>query len=105
MESLEQGNILGHIVVLPANPLGDSDPVATGVLNNDPYPGWPRISVGAAVHVGNQLGLIPHCLRSNMSENSMRSQELFLVLFVWGMKRFPQFGNSFCTEFPPIPSN
>src|ERR1700704_1708798 len=44
LQGLEQGNILGYVVVLTANPAGDTDGPAVRTLDHDPNTRGPRVS-------------------------------------------------------------
>ena len=62
LQSFEQRNVFGDIVVLVANPLRDSDFAAVGTVDNHPNTGRPWIPQGAAVHVGHQIWHQGSCL-------------------------------------------
>jgi hypothetical protein len=51
LQSLHQGYVLGYIVVLPADPLGDADATSPGIFYDDADAGRAGASVGTAVHV------------------------------------------------------
>jgi hypothetical protein len=59
LQSLEQRDVLGYIIVPAANPFGDPDFLAPGILNHDTNTRWPGITVGAAVHMSDQFGHLP----------------------------------------------
>jgi hypothetical protein len=55
LQGLQQGNVFGDVVVLPANPPGDADSAIRAALNHDANTGRPRISQGTAIHVGYEV--------------------------------------------------
>jgi len=55
MQGFKQRNILGDIVILAADPSGDSDPAALGTVDHHPNAGRPRIPQRAAIHIGYEI--------------------------------------------------
>lgn len=55
LQRFEQGHVLGDVVVLPADPLGDESAAAVGILDHDSNAGGAGAAVGAAVDVGYEF--------------------------------------------------
>jgi|HubBroStandDraft_6_1064221.scaffolds.fasta_scaffold02686_12 hypothetical protein len=53
LESFEESQILGYVIVLTSDPLGDSDPAALGIINDDANTGRARIAQGPPVDVSH----------------------------------------------------
>jgi hypothetical protein len=51
----EQGNVLGDVVILASNPLGNADSAAGAALDDNANTRWPRISQRTAVDVGYEI--------------------------------------------------
>jgi hypothetical protein len=56
LQSFEEGNVLGDVVVLVSDPLGDTDDFAVRSFNYDANSGWSGIPMGSAVDVRYQIG-------------------------------------------------
>ena len=59
LQGFHQGSILGDVVVLVADPLGDSDGAAGATVDHDANTRRPGISQATAIHVGHEFG--HHC--------------------------------------------
>ena|SRR5689334_18989051 len=55
LQSLEESYVLGNVVVLAADPLGNADLAAESVFEYDADARGPRIAVRTAVHVGYEV--------------------------------------------------
>jgi hypothetical protein len=55
LQGLEQGDVLRHVVILVANPFGDSDLATLDAVDDYANTGRPRITQGAAVNVGYEM--------------------------------------------------
>src|SRR5579863_5008990 len=55
LQGLEQGDVLRHVVILVANPFGDSDRAALDAVDNYANTGRPGISQRAAVNIGYEM--------------------------------------------------
>ena len=66
LEGFHEGHILGNIVVLIANPLGDAYRSSGAAADHDPNARRTRISQASAVHIGHQL-----CHHFNFSRRSL----------------------------------
>ena len=53
LQSFQQRQVLGDIVVLPSNPFGDSDFLAERIIDDDANTGWPRIPQGPTIDIGD----------------------------------------------------
>jgi hypothetical protein len=54
LQGFKKSRIFGDIVVLPADPLGDSERFMAGAINDHSNAGWPRISQRATIDVGHE---------------------------------------------------
>jgi hypothetical protein len=93
LQSFQQRYVLGHVVVLPADPLGDADAVSSRIFDDDPDTRRSRTPVGTAVHVGYQVA---HVI-SQHPDNTMRESGVRVNSISWfycghPMKRFSQGG-------------
>jgi|SRR5580693_3106919 len=55
LQGLEQGDVLRHVVILVANPFGDSDRAALDAVDDYANTGRPRISQRTAVNIGYEM--------------------------------------------------
>jgi hypothetical protein len=57
LQGFEQCDVFGYVVVLVSDPAGDLDSGRSfGAFNYDTNTGRPRVSMGAAIHVGYETG-------------------------------------------------
>jgi hypothetical protein len=55
LQGLEQGDILRHVVILVANPFGDSDLATLDAIDDYSNTGRPGISQRTAVNIGYEM--------------------------------------------------
>jgi len=55
LQGLEESDILGYVIVLAANPAGDTDGAAVGTLDYDANTGRPWVPQRSAIHVGYEV--------------------------------------------------
>jgi hypothetical protein len=55
LESFQKGEVLGDIIVLTPDPLGDSDLTALGIVDDNANTGGPRIPQGSTIDVSHQI--------------------------------------------------
>jgi hypothetical protein len=65
LQSFQKGKIFRDVVILTPNPLGDSDPAASRIVNYDPNTRGPRVTQRPAIDISHQ---IRHLCISKMSK-------------------------------------
>jgi hypothetical protein len=79
LQSFQEGHILGHVVVLPADPLGNSDAASRRIFDDDPDTRRTRTPMRTAVHIGYQVA---HVIFST-PDNTMRENGVPRKSFPW----------------------
>lgn len=105
LQSFQQRYVLGHVVVLPADPLGNSDTASSRIFDDDPDTRRTRTPVGTAVHVGYQVAhVISQHPENTMRESGSPRQEPSMVLLCSSREKISTGRrNRRCGESLPFP--
>jgi hypothetical protein len=72
LQGLQEGYILGYIVVLTADPARNADGAAVGTLDHDANTGGPGVPQRSAIHVGYEVRHSVLSVLINMRQNHSR---------------------------------
>ena len=84
MQSFQQRDVLSHVVVLPADRLGNSGAASRRVFHDDSNPGGTRTAMRASVDVGYEMAHVIFSAPDNTMRENGRPRKRFpwFVVFI-----------------------